>query len=130
MRFLVDECVGPAVACRLRQLGHDVFSVYEEARGLDDDAILEIAAADNRVLVTDDKDFGEMIFREGKLHKGVILLRLGNERYSSKVKVLERLLKQYSDQLPGNFAVVTEAAVRIVHLRDDLENIIQESKNG
>jgi predicted nuclease of predicted toxin-antitoxin system len=119
MRFLIDECVGPSIAGWLRQLGHDVLSIYEEARGSDDDAILETAFADNRILITDDKDFGEMVFREGKLHRGVILLRLGDECYSSKIKVLERLLEQYSDQLPGNFAVVTEAAVRIVHLRDN-----------
>jgi predicted nuclease of predicted toxin-antitoxin system len=119
MRFVVDECIGPIVARWLRQFQHDVLSIYDEARGLDDDRILQKAAVDNRILITADKDFGEMIFREGKLHKGVILLRLEDERNASKIKVLERLLEQYANQLAGNFVVVTETTVRIVHLRSD-----------
>ncbi|MFQ6115804.1 MAG: DUF5615 family PIN-like protein, partial [bacterium] len=50
----------------LRQLQHDVLSIYEEARGLDDDGVLQKAVADDRILITNDKDFGELIFREGK----------------------------------------------------------------
>jgi len=119
MRFLVDECIGPIVARWLRQLQHDILSVYEEARGLDDDRVLQKAVAGNCILITSDKDFGDMIFREGKPHKGVIFLRLEDERNASKIKVLERLLKQYADRLAGNFAVVTETTVRIVHLSSD-----------
>lgn len=115
MRFLVDECTGPAVARWLRQLQHDVLSIYEEARGLDDDGILQKAVAGNRILITNDKDFGEIIFREGKPHKGVILLRLEDERVASKIKVLKRLLERYAEQLAGNFVVATEVTVRIVH---------------
>ena len=117
MRFLVDECIGPRVARWLRQLQHDVLSIYEESRGLDDDRVLQKAVAEDRILITGDKDFGEMIFREGKSHRGVVLLRLRNEDAVSKIKVLDRLLEQYSDQLMGNFAVVTEVTMRIVHLR-------------
>ena len=117
MRFIVDECTGPAVARWLRQLGHNVVSIYEESRGLEDDEVLERATAENRILVTNDKDFGEMIFREGKTHRGVILLRLEDERAPNKIRVLERLLKHHSDQLEGNFVVATETKVRIVHLK-------------
>lgn len=59
MRFLVDECTGPAVARWLRALKHDLFSVYEEARGIDDDDVIQKAFAENRILITNDKDFGE-----------------------------------------------------------------------
>jgi predicted nuclease of predicted toxin-antitoxin system len=86
---------------------------------LDDDEILQKAVADNRILITNDKDFGEMIFREGKAHRGVILLRLEDERVANKMGVLERLLEQYADQLAGNFVVATKSTVRIVHLRGD-----------
>ena len=80
MRFLVDECTGPAVARWLRSEGHDVFSVYEQARGLGDDVIITLAWKERRILVTNDKDFGEKIFRESHPHRGVILLRLEDER--------------------------------------------------
>ena len=76
MKFLVDECTGPSVAAWLRDEGHEVFSVYEDARGVEDDIILQKAFDENWVLITNDKDFGDKVFRNGRLHKGVILLRL------------------------------------------------------
>ena len=58
MRFLVDECTGPAVAAWLRDHHHDVFSVYENERGMEDDEIIEKALEENWILITNDKDFG------------------------------------------------------------------------
>ncbi len=114
MRFLVDECTGPLLARRLRDLNHDVLSIYEEHRGLDDGEILKMAEAENRIIVTNDKDFGEMIFREGKPHKGVILLRLKDERTANKIRKIEWLLELHAERIPGNFVVATETTVRIV----------------
>jgi len=54
MKLLVDECTGPAVALWLEQQGHDVFSVYSQARGIDDDKVLEIAQVDGRILITNE----------------------------------------------------------------------------
>ncbi len=76
MRFLVDECTGPAVAGWLRRQGHEVFSVYEEARGMGDEDIIRKALAENWILVTNDKGFGEKVYRERHQHKGVVLLVL------------------------------------------------------
>lgn len=112
MRFLVDECTGPAVAQWLRSQRHDVFSVYEQARGLEDDAIIQKAFEDNRILVTNDKDFGEQVYRDHRPHRGVVLLRLDDERMQNKIAVLQKLLAKYSDQLYDQFVVVTETAVR------------------
>jgi predicted nuclease of predicted toxin-antitoxin system len=113
MRFLVDECAGPAVAQWLREQQHDVFSVYDEARGMTDEAILEQARNENRILITNDRDFGEAIFRDGVSHRGVIFLRLVNERAANKIAVLQRLLAAYAERLPDRFVVVTEGGVRI-----------------
>ena len=55
MRFLVDECTGPAVARWLRNHSHEVFSVYEETRGITDDDILDKAYSENWILITNDK---------------------------------------------------------------------------
>ncbi|GAB6274626.1 MAG: hypothetical protein STSR0004_14900 [Peptococcaceae bacterium] len=57
MRFLVDECIGPAVAEWLRRLKHEVFSVYDEARSLDDDAIIQKAFTENWILITNPQNF-------------------------------------------------------------------------
>ncbi len=58
MKFIVDECTGPSVANFLIEQGHDVFSVYDSARGIPDKSVLEIANLEDRVLITNDKDFG------------------------------------------------------------------------
>ena len=112
MRFLVDGCTGPGVARWLRSHEHDVFSVYDQARGIDDDWIIEKAFVENRILITNDKDFGEKIYRERRPHRGVILLRLEDERAASKIAVLRRLLATNTDRLVGQFVVVTETTIR------------------
>ncbi len=113
MLFLVDECTGPAVARWLRSLGHDVFSVFEQARGIADGEVLRIAQREERILITNDKGFGERIFRHGNHCCGVILLRLEDERAAVKIRVLERILEGYSDQLDRCFAVATENKIRL-----------------
>ena len=112
MRFLVDESTGPAVAAWLRQQGHEVFSVYAEARGMDDDDIIHKAFTENWILMTNDKDFGEKVYREQRPHKGVVLLRLEDERAVVKIETLKRLLESYADRLADQFVVVTESRVR------------------
>ena len=112
MRFLVDECTGPKVAGGLRSQGHEVFSVYDEARGLDDAAILKKAFSEIWILMTNDRDFGEKIFREHHPHRGVVFLRLLDERPAAKIDAVRRLLVVYAGQLAGRFAVVTESRVR------------------
>ena len=113
MKFLVDECTGPAVARWFRQQGYDVFSVYEQARGMDDDDIVAKAYTENRILITNDKDFGEKVYQDMKPHKGIILLRLDDERAKNKISVIQRLLENYLDRLQDNFVVATEQRVRI-----------------
>ena len=112
MRFVVDECTGPAVAAWLQSQGHDVFSVYDSAPGLDDQDVAAKALAEGRILITNDKDFGEQVYREGRAHRGVILLRLADERSANKIAVLRRFLEQYGDQAQNAFVVVTEKRVR------------------
>jgi predicted nuclease of predicted toxin-antitoxin system len=112
MRFLVDECTGPAVAQWLRERQHGVFSVYEEARGMDDEEIIQKAFAEDRILITNDKDFGEKVYRDRWPHKGVVLLRLDDERAPNKIEAVQRLLASYADRLAGQFVVVTETTVR------------------
>jgi predicted nuclease of predicted toxin-antitoxin system len=55
MRFLVDECTGPGVTEWLRKQNHEVFSVFEESRGINDEDIIQKAASENWILITNDK---------------------------------------------------------------------------
>lgn len=117
MRFLVDECTGPAVARWLREQKHEVFSVYEEARGMDDDDIIRKAFVENRILITNDRGFGEKVYREQYPHRGVVFLRLEDERASNKIETVRRLLECYADQLANHFVVVTETQVRFARAK-------------
>lgn len=116
MRFLVDENTGVVVSRWLRSLGYEVFSVYEEVRGIDDDKIIRKAFDENWILITSDKDFGEKVYRERYPHRGIIFLRLENERSANKVAVLQRFLDNYCDQVADNFVVVTERRVRFAKM--------------
>ena len=117
MKFLIDESSGRAIVDFLRQAGHDVVSVAEESLGLPDLAVISFAENSGRILVTNDKDFGEMIYRQGHSHCGVVLMRLDNERVSVRIAVIGRLLAQYAGHLRDNFIVVTEDTVRIAKRR-------------
>ena len=112
MRFLVDECTSSKVAQWLRDENHEVFSVFDEARGITDDEVLAKAFSENWILITNDKDFGEMVFRERREHRGVVFLRLDDERAAKKIEVLRRLLESYAERLPEEFVVATETKVR------------------
>lgn len=112
MRLLVDECVGPAVVEWLRDEGHDVLGVHEFNRGLADEAILAKAVADEYVLITCDKDFGELVRRVGRPHRGVVLLRLGCERARERIAAIRWLLRDYAERIPGALTVVTEKRIR------------------
>ncbi len=112
MRFLVDECTGPIVASWLKSQNYEVYSVFDEARGIEDTQVIQKAVSEHWILITNDKGFGERVYRDGQLHKGVILLRLEDESPKAKIQVLSQLLKSYSESIPNAFIVATETQVR------------------
>jgi predicted nuclease of predicted toxin-antitoxin system len=113
MRFLIDESTGISVANYLRSEGHDVLAVVESMPQADDSTILERAVEEERILISNDKDFGDLVYRRLRGHKGVVLLRLKEDSARNRVRVMQLLLERYSDRLEDNFTVVTEEAVRI-----------------
>jgi predicted nuclease of predicted toxin-antitoxin system len=113
MRLLADENFpGPAVRA-LRSLGHDVAYAKETMRGAPDRAVLRSAQAEGRVLLTCDKDFGELAFAARlPAQCGVILFRLGGSSPSQDNERMVRVLTG-RDDWAGNFAVVTDTRVRL-----------------
>lgn len=110
---MVDESTGAAVVKQLRDLGHDVFSVAEAMPQAKDVDILERAAQERRIVLTNDKDFGELAFRSGQAHHGIVLFRLRDEGTGHRVHMLRLLLNQHAGQLENHFVVVTENGIRI-----------------
>jgi len=112
-RWIVNENVSSTVIRTLRERGHEVLSVKESLRGAGDPDILARAQADDRVVLTHDKDFGELAFRFGlPADSGVVLLRLsGSDADSDNRRVLDVL--ESDVDWTGHFAVVTDDRVRI-----------------
>ncbi|MBS3088553.1 DUF5615 family PIN-like protein [Candidatus Pacearchaeota archaeon] len=113
MRFLVDECSGSKVFEMLKEKGYDAKFVSEIMSGASDEEVLEFAEKENRILITNDKDFGELIFRLRMPSSGVILFRLNLDTSKQKIKYLSYLLENFQDKLQENFVVITEGQVRI-----------------
>jgi predicted nuclease of predicted toxin-antitoxin system len=120
MKFIVDESTGKAVAQFLREIGHDVVAVTETMPATEDRDILIKAASEGRIVITNDKDFGELIFRSGYAHNGVLFLRLQDESSANRVRVVKAVLDQYANYLKMNFIVATDRGVRIRHLAGSL----------
>jgi len=76
VKLLADEGVDAAIVARLRADGHDIVYVAELSPGITDDAVLELANADERILMTTDKDFGELVFRLRRAMVGVRYINL------------------------------------------------------
>lgn len=105
MKFLLDENIGKKIANFLNNLGYSTYRLREINPGIEDFAVLELAISINAVVVTSDKDFGELVFKEGYPHTGVILLRLKDQSSENKIKALKKVLSTNKDL--RNFLVVT-----------------------
>lgn len=113
MNLLADECVAAEIVARLRADGHVVETVGDAAAGIDDEEVLSRAAGSGRVLVTADKDFGELVYRLGRAHAGVVLLRLAGLSGAERADLVSDVLRDRSSELPGSFTVVEPDAVRV-----------------
>lgn len=114
MRFAIEACVPAQLAVALRAFGADVM-LASGRPGIPDDEVLSGSVSRDRVLITSDKDFGELVFRDGKAAVGVVLIRfdivfdvLANET-AKRILALE-------GEGRGVFAVLERTSVRIRHM--------------
>ncbi len=113
LKFLVDVGVSQKVERWLDTNGYDAKAVRAINPKLPDHTILQIAAHENRIVITMDKDFGEMIYRAGQTHAGVLLLRLDEATSDEKVRVVAEIIQNYADKLEGKFSVYQSGRLRI-----------------
>ena len=98
---------------RLRQDSHDVVYVAELAPSITDDEVLREANGRSAVLVTADKDFGELVFRQRVIHAGVVLLRLAGLANTTKGEIVAEVCRFRATELIGSFTVISPGQVRI-----------------
>jgi predicted nuclease of predicted toxin-antitoxin system len=111
--FVADESVDRQIVEAVRGLGYDVLSIAETAAGIADEDVLRRANDARSVLVTADKDFGELVFRQRRLHAGIVLVRLAGLAPALKALVVVAAIGAHRAELEGAFCVVTDRAVRI-----------------
>lgn len=113
MNLMADECIDRHIVVRLREEGHDVLYVAEIEPSIPDETILKRANQKNALLLTADKDFGELVFRQNRVSAGVVLLRLAGLSQTEKAKVVSSAIREHSDELFQSFTVVSPGIVRI-----------------
>jgi hypothetical protein len=104
VNLVADEGVDGSVVQRLRDDGHDVIYVAELAPGVTDDDVLR---------QSNDKDFGELIFRQRLVHSGVVLLRLAGRTNATKAVIVAQVFGEHDAELRGAFSVISPGQIRI-----------------
>jgi predicted nuclease of predicted toxin-antitoxin system len=117
--FLADESCDFAVVRALRTAGHDVVAVAEISRGAEDSSVVDLAVRQRRILLTEDKDFGQLVFASMQTTAGVIFIRFPSSARAQLPRVIVDLVGQMGDELAGAFAVVQPGRIRIARTAED-----------
>ena len=112
MLWLADECVAAPLVDWLRSAGHDVLYVAESAAGLSDADVIALASRERRLLLTEDKDFGDLFFRRGHPVPGIVLIRAGLDNSRFQIVRLAAAIEQYGERLIGHYVVIEEGRFR------------------
>ena len=100
--------------------GHDFLYILEKKPGVPDDEVLIDAYNEERILLTEDKDFGELVYRLKKPARGIVLIRIDVKERHMKWARLKKLIEIYEDRLPGYFAVIETQKFRFRPLLSSL----------
>jgi len=119
LKFLVDECIDIRVARAIRDDGFDVKHVVEVMRGAKDTLILDVAFMEKRILITNDKDFGDLVYLRGLPYYGIILLRLKSNKPLHTIQILKNIIAVFGKKLPHSFTVVRKNKIKIRHKNKD-----------
>ena len=104
MKLVVDESVDFGIIIRLRQNGIIVLSILEDFSGIKDTEVLKIAIANRSLLITEDKDFGELTYRLRFEHTGILLIRLNEINRKERIEIVLEIIEKHYEKLPINFS--------------------------
>jgi predicted nuclease of predicted toxin-antitoxin system len=118
IKFVADVNIEKAIIDHLTENKYDVKWIPDYDCEILDEELLNLANTEKRILITNDKDFGELTFLQKRISTGIILLRIRGQKAQDKVKLLDKLLQKYSDKLPGHFVVITKNKIRFVPMEE------------
>lgn len=113
MNLVADENIDRRIVERLRRDGHHIDWIAELSPSVSDEEVLRRAADGGAVLVTEDKDFGELVHRRRLSHAGVLLVRLEGLDNAAKAEIVSQVVRDNAAELPGAFTVVSPDAIRL-----------------
>lgn len=113
MRFLADENRDSGIVDALRRSGHDVVAVRDVSPGATDDRVIDFAVRESRVLITEDKDFGQLVFASAAQSAGVIFIRCPASARKTLVATFATLVEEHSERIAGRFVVIRPGNIRI-----------------
>lgn len=113
MRFLADENVSSLVTERLRSEGFNVTSVAQMLPGMSDKRVLEAASREGCILITEDRDFGELVVRQKLAVEGVILLESDRLSNVGEAERVSQVVRSHLDRLIRNLVVIEPSRIRI-----------------
>jgi len=113
MNFVADESCAAPVILALREAGHSVVAIAEVAQGATDEEVLDRALNERRVLVTEDSDFGELVYGRGRCSAGVMLVRFPSHVRRAKTATVVEAVAKLGSRLQNAFVVVERGRVRI-----------------
>ncbi|HVB46951.1 MAG TPA: DUF5615 family PIN-like protein [Burkholderiales bacterium] len=116
MRLLADESCDHAVVRALHAAGHDVLAIAESAPGISDEAVIERAVRDQRIVLTDDKDFGQLVYAAARSASGVMFLRFPAAARETMSRAVVELVNDRGATLAGTFVTVQPGRVRVSRL--------------
>lgn len=115
MKFLFDACVSSGVSRKLQSEGHDTLWAGDWPENPGDDEILERAHREGRILITLDKDFGELAIVHGRPHSGII--RLVNLSSRQQAEACLRVIELHGDELRSGVIITVEPNRIRIHLQ-------------
>lgn len=113
MKFVADEGLDAPIVHALRDGGHDVYYIKDEHPGLSDEEVLKIANERDNILIANDKDFGELVYRLQQIHSGILLIRLSGIKPREKGSIILKAIEEHGNELYKAFTVINKTHVKI-----------------
>ncbi len=110
--FVIDMGVGKLIQEFLKSQNFIVHCVDSINAEMDDASVIQLARDHGSILITMDKDFGELVYKQGKIHAGILLLRLEDATAQEKLAVIQQIVESFIDKLPNHFSVYQNGSLR------------------
>lgn len=121
LKFLANVNIEKPIVDFLLKNGYDVKWVADIDKKMTDTQVCDLANKEQRVILTNDKDFSEIVFYQKKIVYGIILFRIKGQNIHVKLTLLEKLLKNYSDKIKNHFVVVTKEKLKFIPLEENYQ---------